>query len=391
DNVKFRGVQTLTMPSHILSVANVLNGVVETHEETGHDPSKYPPYAPEAKILIVDDISANLLVMEGLLSLYSIKSDTAKRGAKAIEMVQEENYDIIFMDHMMPEMDGIEATHIIRELEDDSFKMLPIVALTANAVSGMREIFLENGMNDFLAKPVEPDKLEDILFKWLPEGKIKKREQAIPKNIENSEDDNEFIKKLGRIEDISIERALTYAGGSYSLLESNVRMITGLLPGSAEKLDDLIESDISLFAIHIHGFKNMLANIGAYLLAESAQEIEGLAKEGEQEACNELYLQFNQNAAVLIKQLQTLISVAEDKQSGDVKNVYAAIQRLSEAVELFDSALALEIINALTEFTYGGELDGLLVNLTGAFEQFNFDDAIEIISKIKQYEEVSIQ
>ena len=390
DNVKFRDVKTLTTPPHILSVANVLNGIDENHEEIGHDAERYPPYAPDAKILIVDDITANLLVMEGLLALYSIKTATAKRGTKAIEMVQAEEYDIVFMDHMMPEMDGIEATRHIRELEDDSFKMLPIIALTANAVSGMREVFLENGMNDFLPKPVEPDKLEDILFKWLPEEKIKKRDTLVKNTDETIEVGNDFTNTLGRIESISVERALTYAGGSHSLLENNVRMISGLLPGSAEKLDTLIKSDISLFAINIHGFKNMLANIGAYLLAERAKEIEGLAKEGEKDACNELYLLFKEDTMILIRQLQMLLSEPESKEPGDINDVYNAVERLNEAAEFFDSALALEIINNLIEYTYNEDINKLLTELFRAFEQFEFDKAAEIITQIKQYKEVAI-
>ena len=120
-----------------------------------------------ARILVVDDIPANLKVAIGLLSPYRAKVDTCISGAKAIELVKQQKYDLVFMDHMMPEMDGIEATARIRALG----KQVPIVALTANAVVGMREVFLEKGFNDFLAKPIDVVRMDEILDKWIPKEK----------------------------------------------------------------------------------------------------------------------------------------------------------------------------------------------------------------------------
>ncbi|MDR3279047.1 MAG: response regulator, partial [Synergistaceae bacterium] len=123
--------------------------------------------APDFKVLIVDDIETNLRVAEGLLDPYKMKITGCTNGADALRLVRDGSFDLVLMDHMMPGMDGVETTKAIRAL-GGRFKKLPIVALTANAVSGMREMFLENGFNDFLSKPVEIQKLGDLIERWVP-------------------------------------------------------------------------------------------------------------------------------------------------------------------------------------------------------------------------------
>jgi PAS domain S-box-containing protein len=133
--------------------------------------------APGFRVLVVDDNMTNLKVMEGLLSPYRLDIRSCTSGEKAIELVREHRYDLVFMDHMMPGMDGIEATRAIRELENGRFRNLPVAALTANALSGMREMFLANGFDDFLPKPVEISKLNEFMEKWIP---VEKRRPIAP-------------------------------------------------------------------------------------------------------------------------------------------------------------------------------------------------------------------
>ena len=128
-------------------------------------------YAPETKILVVDDVEINLYVAEALLEEYGIQTITASSGIEAVKLVQSMDFDVVFMDHMMPEMDGITATKTIRKL-GGKYLRLPIIALTANVVSEARNLFEEAGMNDFLPKPIEANKLNGILEKWIPGDKI---------------------------------------------------------------------------------------------------------------------------------------------------------------------------------------------------------------------------
>ena len=133
--------------------------------------------APTAKVLVVDDIDINLTVVEALLSAFGIVPDLARRGKDAIDLAKKTKYDIIFMDHMMPEMDGLETTTQIRKIDDWNSKT-PVIALTANAITGVKQIFLDNQLNDFLSKPLEISTLNRCLRKWLPSGIIEEINQA---------------------------------------------------------------------------------------------------------------------------------------------------------------------------------------------------------------------
>jgi signal transduction histidine kinase/CheY-like chemotaxis protein len=160
----------LTLPVHALSLASLLN-----HQEKAREPhwGEVAFTAPSVRMLVVDDILTNLKVAQGLMAPYRMVMDTCQSGSQAIDLIKKHKYDLIFMDHMMPEMDGIEAVRIIRLLEDpeDYFRTIPIIALTANAVSGMKEMFLSRGFNDYLAKPIEMQKLNGILEQWIPREK----------------------------------------------------------------------------------------------------------------------------------------------------------------------------------------------------------------------------
>jgi CheY-like chemotaxis protein len=122
-----------------------------------------------ARVLVTDDMASNIDVARGLMSPWGLAVDGVLSGGETLELVRAGNprYDIIFMDHMMPEMDGIECTRAIRALEGEYARTVPIVALTANALAGNRELFLANGMNDALAKPIDIEKLFAILKRWL--------------------------------------------------------------------------------------------------------------------------------------------------------------------------------------------------------------------------------
>jgi signal transduction histidine kinase/CheY-like chemotaxis protein len=145
----------------------------EAGEKTEHSGPAAPLEfsAPLAKVLVVDDIEINLNVTEAMLESFSIQSDLAQKGILAIELIQKNTYDLVFMDHMMPEMDGLEATRRIREL-GGRYKKIPIIALTANVVDGAENMFLSNQFDDFLAKPIEFASLNRCLRKWLPPEKI---------------------------------------------------------------------------------------------------------------------------------------------------------------------------------------------------------------------------
>jgi CheY-like chemotaxis protein len=178
---------------------------------------------PDARLLVVDDIATNLKIAEGLLAPYRIAVDTCLSGLQAIEMVKQaasgkRNYDIVLMDHLMPEMDGIEATALIRAWENSvTRKQVPIIALTANAVVGMREMFIEKGFNDFLSKPIDMSEMDEMLARWIPKEKILNSKEQIT----NKDADYSFLTEIEvrRLDKLNHYRAAFELDGTGSALK----------------------------------------------------------------------------------------------------------------------------------------------------------------------------
>jgi signal transduction histidine kinase/CheY-like chemotaxis protein len=172
--VGYPEVQIMELPVHTISLARLLNG--NGGEESPVEKTAAAFTAPDAKILIVDDISINLEIAEQLLSPYEAQVTLCTGGKETLELMSRDRYDLVFMDHIMPEMDGVETAAKIRELEAarGEASPVPIVILTANAISGMEEFFLKRGFNDFLSKPIEMPELERVMSHWIPAGKQKK-------------------------------------------------------------------------------------------------------------------------------------------------------------------------------------------------------------------------
>ena len=174
ESVNNENLPVLSMPAYCVQAADILGGANSfSNNNISSNALSVKFIAPDAKILIVDDINTNLLVARGLMMPYRMKVDTCKSGKEALKAIESKDYDLVFMDHKMPEMDGVEVTERIREMGADEqyYIDVPIVALTANAISGIREMLLESGFNDFLSKPIDTAKLNDVLEKWLPDSK----------------------------------------------------------------------------------------------------------------------------------------------------------------------------------------------------------------------------
>ena len=261
-------VQIIHMPVYSLSIGNLLN---DSHGPETNEASETPVKftAPTARVLVVDDIITNLTVAVGLMSPYRMKVDTCENGRKAIELVQKKQYDIVFMDHMMPEMDGIEATEYIRQLDtgDGYYAKLPIVALTANVISGMKEMFLDNGLDDYLAKPIELTKLDEVLDRWIPEAKREERAE---------------MHSVGQREEIDISLpgvdivlGIMMTGGTKA---NYFKALSVFYQDSMEYISNLEKSlnegKYALYIIYIHALKSALGSIGAKALFRNAEALE---------------------------------------------------------------------------------------------------------------------
>jgi signal transduction histidine kinase/ActR/RegA family two-component response regulator len=240
--------------------------------------SEHVIYAPDAKVLVVDDNAINLNVACGLLEQYEIKADTATSGREAIDLIREKQYDLVFMDHMMPEIDGVEATKILRRMGEE----VPIVALTANVIEGVKDAFLTAGMNDFLAKPILKASLTQTLETWLPAGKIVKHtghagETALAGKLEVGADEV-FWEKIEQISGLSVQIGLERVSGQRDVYKRSLKlMITEIEKSSQNMKDFLAADDMRNFSITAHGMKSSLANIGVPGLSGMALDIETAA------------------------------------------------------------------------------------------------------------------
>ncbi|MDR1662270.1 MAG: response regulator [Azoarcus sp.] len=311
--------------------------------------------APEAEVLVVDDFHSNLLVAEGLLAPYGMRVFTCLSGLEAVERVRERAFDLVLMDHMMPEMDGVEAIHAIRAMSGKRFRTMPVIALTANAVSGMREMFLENGFNDFLSKPIETVKLDAALRKWIPEGKRRNApedESAGPKTVAPPE------IALPEIEGVDVAAGLSRIGGSperyLELLEMfrrDARAGFALL----EEMPD--ESSLLAFTTQVHALKSGLANVGADELSRAAALLEEAGRETDLPVIRDALPAFREALAALMARIGEISASAHSPDGGEAAaaKICEALARLQEALDATDPDAADAALARLQALPLGGE------------------------------------
>ena len=269
--------------------------------------------AENARILVVDDAPMNLDVISGLLRRTLIKVDTADSGAACIERFGQNTYDLVFLDHRMPNMDGIETLQRMKELYGEDLRGVPVISLTANAVAGAREQYIEAGFVDYLTKPVIPHELEAMLQKHLPEEKVlfrvpEEEEPAGPK----------LPLWLEEVPLLDVEQGVEFCGGVKEYLDA-----LGIFAKSIRQRADEIEDcyrrrDWENYTIKVHALKSMTKSIGAASLSELAAELEDAGIREEETAIlagTEVLLSLYRDLAQPLSRLEPL--AAEIKVSGN--------------------------------------------------------------------------
>lgn len=328
-------------------------------------------YAPDAHILVVDDNKVNLDVTARLLAAYGIRADLADSGEKAIEMVNSAYYDLVFMDHMMPDMDGVDATKIIRSKKDEYSRGLPIVALTANAVSGAREMFLESGFNDFISKPIQIPLLEKILEKWLPERMVQKIDRSkkaagnsfgtfdiLGIDTEQSSGDETAEEDI-IIPNVDVTSGLQLCGGSAEAYLAVLKTFMETAPDSISRIENTArERDYKNYTTEVHGLKSSSLAIGARGLSEMARRLEEAGKAEDYKRISDdtpaLIARFSEIAGNIKPLFENEQSPAADdgKPPADKEVLSAGLNELLEAIDDLDSHKALEIFDRLAGYRY---------------------------------------
>ncbi|MDR2552658.1 MAG: response regulator [Treponema sp.] len=395
------GVRFMSLPVQALSIADVLNGTNcrrDYTESSGFTGTRFT--APRACLLVVDDIASNLKVAEGLLAPYKVKVDTCLSGAEAVEMAKGRDYDIVFMDHMMPGMDGVEAAALIRAWEKEgaaaaggtkkkSPGRIPLIALTANAVSGMKEMFLSQDFSDFLAKPIDISKLDDILAKWIPAEKIQKTEDSRRRgSLEEPAEGGEF-PDFGPIPGVDVRRGIAGTGGT---LEGYRQVLAAFRGDAEERLGFLRkmpeDGTLSFFVTQVHALKSASASIGAGTVSSAAARLEAAGKAGDLETIREVLPGF---AAALEELAGNIRAVLEEKAGplpprGEDPGPGAAAADLSPLFSGLAKSLAaqdFESVDTLLERLGGKELDGktrsAIEKISDAVLMAEFGGALEIL------------
>jgi signal transduction histidine kinase/HPt (histidine-containing phosphotransfer) domain-containing protein len=341
---------------------------------------------PNGKVLIVDDMDMNLYVAKGMLSPYGLNIDTALSGPEAIEKVKRNEYDIVFMDHMMPKMDGMETTQEIRKLGKE-YEKLPIVALTANAVSGMREMFLSNGFNGFISKPIVMQELDNILREWLSPEKV--NQHTGPETADTVAGDiyNSFVDAIKNIDEINVEIGLNRFSSMKDMYRVTLEMFyKRILMECNNMTSSLSAEDLNSFLISAHSMKSLLATIGAMRLSEMSLELETASKKGDFDFCAQRFPDYKEKLLSFHKKLSVIFPKAETaqkKEPGDMERLREGAQKALAAAEDFDNDTGMEIIKNLLTFDFGGENNVLLENAFTALENFEYEGAVEILKKLE--------
>jgi len=231
-------------------------------------------WMPYGKVLVVDDLPVNLQIARGLLEPYGLRVDTAESGQEAIAMVKAENprYDLVFMDHMMPEMDGIEAVRAIREAPGSEYcKAVPIVALTANALVGTSEMFMSKGFSGFISKPVDVFQLDGALNKWV-RGKGEGGGQQAPAPH----------SQFPAIPGVNVKKGIAMTGGT----EKGYRSVLAALGKNVEERLPVFQAPpdpdtLPMFVTQAHALKSSAASIGAAEVSAMAAKLEAAGRAGD--------------------------------------------------------------------------------------------------------------
>ncbi len=390
-------IKCVYKPFYTMSAAAALNNESISTNLSERRGSAAGFSAPKARVLIVDDNIINLKVAVGLMQPYHMQLMTVDSGKAAISMLRSQDIDVVFMDHMMPEMDGVETTQRIREMEGEYYKKLPIIALTANAVNGVREMFIEAGLNDFIAKPIELSALDRVLKTWLPHEYIMKpvsmdygKNDRRKANRNKSENDNGLI---------SVSKGLGYTGNNeetyYEILSVYVRK------GEEKRvqINSFAEKeDWKNYIIEVHALKSTSLSIGAVELSELAKKLELAGKAGdydtivkENEALSELYKRVIAEGERIVNERNALIAPQEEavtetaSEEIDAEHLMECVSAIEELCADFDGDEIINKAKEMSAYSFNGKaLKPYFDKIAEYAADFEYDSSLDELNKMAE-------
>lgn len=362
-------------PLSIIDIISILNGE-KIEVSQAQKAIVFDFKAPAANILIVDDNPTNLTVSKGLLEPLEMNIDTATSGMEAIDKISLKKYDLIFMDHMMPGMDGVETTRVIRRLHP-SYQDVPIIALTANAVEGTKEQFLAEGMNDFVAKPIEVPVILAALKRWLPKKLMKKIDKPIEFSSGSDSEHQIAIKGL------DTESALSLLG-SQELYMAALKDYYQLILPKAKRIKELEEAEEwDGYTIEVHALKSSSKQVGALELSEQAALLEAAGKAGNiplirkrTDKMLELYVEY---AKILRPFFEDESDSSENSPEATAELLKPLFEKMREALEELDMDKMDEVLAEFKSYSYPSNMQEYLNQLALSVESLDVDSCMSIL------------
>lgn len=329
--------------------------------------------APEAKVLIVDDNAMNRKVFVSLLKETGIKITEASCGKECLSFVKQEHFDIIFLDHMMPEMDGIETLKVMQSIEDYPCKNVPVVMLTANAVVGAEEQYLAEGFRAFLSKPIDPAKLEELIVELLDDELVS---MQVDKNRISVADE---MRNLPIVEGMDWSYARTHFKDDESMLEM-VQLFYEVIEKEIRELAEYFtniqqEEQRKLFRIKVHSMKNSAATIGITILSGIAKLLEDGARDADVERIQILYPIFEERWLAYKELLREIAgkeqgNIPAEGHEKEIEKLLADIRMGAEQLDMdgIDDAVAL-----LKQYKFQGKMEEKIEKIIAAAWDFDVE------------------
>ena len=333
--------------------------------------------APDAKVLIVDDVKMNRTVFKALLKQTGIQIYEAGSGRECLDMLAEDTFHIVFLDHMMPEMDGIETKHKIQEMQ--LCQGVPIIMLTANAILEDREMYIKEGFDDFLSKPILVNKVEEMILKYLP------TELVVEGNYIEEEDTEEVIE-LPELDEFDFAYAMGILQKEellYKFLEDFHYSLEPLMQKLEVLYDDIEQEDgISTYRTEVHALKSTSATVGALLLSKTARLLEVAAIEEDRDRIRVLHPILMDEMKKHKNRIASIMQPAEEKvQAEKVETAYLDMLKVSLKDENYETAdfLCAEI----KKYQYPKQIQVLVDKLVEEVFQLEAEEALQTIEEIR--------
>ena len=358
-------------------------GDFKAYERRQEAPSEISFTAPSVRLLVVDDNNLNRRVFKSLLSQTQMQIDEADSGKKCLELIREEQYDIIFLDHEMPEMDGVETMRNIKSTRDHLNTKTPVIMLTANAIGQVKEIYREAGFNAYLSKPIFNNELERLIKTYIPSYKfIASDTSGATLPIFWSDSEN-WKDELPKVRGIDWDEAIKHLP-TKDILLATICEFRRDIDDEAAELDEYfadIETgdNLNLFKIKVHALKSSARLIGAGMLSEGAQEIEDACKENNLTIVREKYPYMINYYRSFRERLEAFNLVPETRRANvDYPQVIALIEMVRLELQDMNKTNALDALKEAEVYEFPDEVKKNMVRLRNAVEEFDVELSFEI-------------